>query len=71
MNKTTVEYANPKRKKPVTDTSGHYDIDGVTQAQDFEVIVAGDETFPNRPVSPRSFLGLKLRLKKWLSSWDD
>ena len=71
MPKVVSDYTNPVRKKPVTDTSGHYDMDGVTQAHDFEVIVAGDKTAPNKPVSSLSLKGLKLKFQRWLAEWDD
>ena len=71
MPKVVSDYTNPKRKKPVTDRSGHYDMDGVTQAHDFEVIVAGDKTAPNKPVNQFSLKGLKLKFNRWLAAWDD
>lgn len=71
MPRTVTDYSNPKKKKPVTDRSGHYDMDGVTQAHDFEVIVASDKTAPNKPVSGMSLKGLKLKFKSWVAAWDD
>ena len=71
MPKVTSDYSNPKRKKPVTDRFGHYDMDGVTQAEDFEVIVASDKTAPNKPARGLSLQGLKLRFQHWLSDWED
>ncbi len=71
MPKATTEYSNPKRKKPVTDKLGHYDMDGVTQTDDFEVIVASDKTMPNKPASGFGLTGLKHKLSSWLAHWDD
>jgi hypothetical protein len=69
MNKTIANFANPRHKKPVTDGSGHYDIDGVTQDQDFDVIIAGDKTPSNN--TEKNLSSLRERFKKWLSAWDD
>ena len=71
MPKATTDYTNPKRKKPVTDKFGNYDMDGVTQAEDFEVIVASDKTAPNKPAGGFGFSGLKHKLSSWLANWDD
>ncbi len=71
MSKATTDYSNPTRKKPVTDKFGNYDMDGVTQAEDFEVIVASDKTAPNKPGGGFGLQGLKTKLSSWLAKWDD
>jgi hypothetical protein len=58
---------NPKNKPPVTDKAGHYDLDGVTQDQDLEVIVACDETEKNSPPRGWSFRRFKTKIKNWLN----
>ncbi len=58
-------------KNYVSDQAGHYDLDGVTQSQDFQVIVASDKMSQSSPFKISGFELTKIKFEKWLSHWKD
>lgn len=61
--------SKPKHHKDylVSDRGGHYDMDGVTQAPDYEVVVAGDETPSNKPSHSSGLSRVKHKIKNWFN----
>ncbi len=53
----------------IPDNWGHYDLDGVSQNSDFDVIVASDKIGAHKPPEILVFKSLRLRFKRWVNEW--
>lgn len=55
----------------IPDYWGHYDLDGVSQSPDFDVIVASDKIGAHKPPKILFFKSLRVRFKSWINEWKE